>query len=246
MQKPYLSKAEIYDFFEQSSWQHVVFKEFDSTLQSDVRPFPCVFGVTGLRQNQLRFVFSETMQPEDIAVSLRHFVIHSHTYGPNTSLVVFSRPRPVASLKTYEKQFWNLLRNLAALDAQQWPNEIPLDMDTPRWEFCFAGEPIFVVCNTPAHVERQSRRSATFMITFQPRWIFDKILATSAAANAATGAVRRRLEAYDIAAPSKHLGAYGNPEVREFKQYFLTESDQPTSCPFRSLTKLDNEGSDVA
>ena len=72
-----------------------------------------------------------------------------------------------------------------ALDKNAWPAEIPEQVDHPMWEFSFAGEPIFVVCSTPAHVMRQSRRASTFMLTFQPRWVFEKILGTEKAASAA-------------------------------------------------------------
>jgi hypothetical protein len=38
----------------------------------------------------------------------------------------------------------------------------------------FAGELIFVVRSTPAHVMRQSRRCSTFTLTFQPRWVLKR------------------------------------------------------------------------
>ena len=238
MPKLYSNKVEIAEAHQNSRWQSVVFKEFESTLRSDIRPFPCVFGVTGMQHDQLRFAFSENMEAKEIALPLKHFVHHSRHYGPNTSLVVFSRPQPVDSLKNYERRFWNLLQNLADLDEQEWPSDISLDVDSSSWEFCFAGEPMFVVCNTPAHVERQSRRSVSFTITFQPRWVFDKILSTAKSSSMARNTIRERLRNYDIAAPSKHLGSYGHPDAREFRQYFLLEDDQPTSCPFHSLTKM--------
>ena len=238
MSKLYFDKNEISHIFQYSTWQHVVFKEFESTLCSDIRPFPCIFGVTGLKRNQLRFAFCEKMEAEEIAPSLKCFVSQSRNYGANTSLVVFSKPQSVLSIKTYEKRFWNLLRNLSALDDQKWPSDVLVDVSNAYWEFCFAGEPIFVVCNTPAHVLRQSRRSMSFTITFQPRWVFDRILGTPEAANIAVKLVRERLKVYDISPPSRHLGVYGDPVTREYKQYFLLENDQATSCLFQSLANV--------
>lgn len=242
----YLDKIEVGERFGLRDWQRVMFEEFEATLLSESRPFPCIFGVTGLKQNQLRFLFCEELTPEAVAETLEHFVKHSRKYGPNTSLVVFSRPRPVMSLESYERHFWEFLRGLANLDSEKWPENIPMNMHDSMWEFSFAGEPIFVVCNTPAHVQRQSRRSPSFMVTFQPRWVFDKILGTEKSSKAAIKAVRERLIPYDISPPSPHLGAYGDPNALEFKQYFLREDDGPTACPYTAMGKKDTDGSEVA
>jgi FPC/CPF motif-containing protein YcgG len=106
------------------------------------------------------------------------------------------------------------------------------------WEFSFAGEPIFVVCSTPAHVTRQSRRSSAFTLTFQPRWVFEKILGTEKAAEAAFAEVRKRLIPYDSTPPSPLLGRYGRRDGREYQQYFLyDENHAPPECPFHQLAK---------
>lgn len=242
----YFDKEEIVQRLGSSTWERVAFNEFEATLSSASRPFPCTFGVAGLKMNQLRYAFCERLNAADMAPALEHFVKHSRQYGPNTSLVFFSRPRPVASLESYERQFWDLLKGLADVDPQSWPEDVPTNIHAPLWEFCFAGEPIFVVCNTPAHVERQSRRSTSFMVTFQPRWVFDKIFKTEKSTQAAIGTVRKRLVAYDICPPSKHLGAYTDPHSLEFRQYFLREDDGPTSCPYTALNNGVSEEGEVA
>lgn len=235
MSTPYFDRQELDKTCKRNSWKNVVFKEFESTLLSKTRPFPCLFGVAGFQKNQLRFAFSEDMRPEEIVAPLEHFVENCRGYGANTSLVIFSKPRDVEAIETYSSQFWKLLRDLAKLDKHAWPHQIPTEIDTPAWEFCFAGEPIFVVCNTPAHVRRQSRRSTAFMITFQPRWVFENLLGTEKSASKAFSSVRSRLLEFDLSVPSPHLGQYGQKEVREFKQYFLLEDDLPAICPFHSL-----------
>ena len=74
------------------------------------------------------------------------------------------------------------------------------------------------------------------MLTFQPRWVFEKILGTEKAAAAAFGQVRERLGPYDSIEPSPVLGRYGSPEKREFRQYFLLDDNQSVlSCPFTRL-----------
>jgi FPC/CPF motif-containing protein YcgG len=205
-------------------------------MLNETRPFPCIFGVAGLQSNQLRFAFSEEMLAEEIATPLEHFVINCRKYGRNTSLVVFSKPSKLESIQNYNSKFWMMLNDLIKLDKYAWPTNIPEEIDTPAWEFCFAGEPIFVVCSTPAHIKRQSRRSSALVVTFQPRWVFENLLKTERSTEVAFSNVRSRLLDFDLSAPSPHLGKYGEPEVREFRQYFLLENDLAVSCPFRSLT----------
>jgi len=175
------------------------------------------------------------MDSTNLAPTLAAYLRAARGFGSNTSLVVFTPPSPVRSLEGYRKRFWNLLRDLAAQDSQPWPATVPQRLDDPAWEFCFAGEPMFVVCNTPAHVLRQSRRSSTLMMTFQPRWVFDSILGTPSAAKKAFGKVRRRLAAYDMLPPSPVLGQYGAKDVFEYQQYFIGDDNERPKCPFASL-----------
>ena len=235
MPTPYFDRHDLEKTSQRADWKHVVFKEFESTLLSKTRPFPCLFGVAGFQKNQLRFAFSEDMRAEEIITPLAHFVKNCRRYGVNTSLVIFSKPRNVDTIDAYNSRFWTLLRDLAKLDKHAWPQDICTEIDTPEWEFCFAGEPIFVVCNTPAHVQRQSRRSSAFMVTFQPRWVFENLLGTDKSASKAFNSVRSRLVEFDLSEPSPHLGKYGQAEVREFRQYFLLEDDLAVGCPFHFL-----------
>lgn len=221
--------------FAVNSWQSIVLAELEATLTSKTRPFPCIFGVAGLQSNQLRFAFSDRMDPADVAKALLEFLPNARSFGRNTSLVLFSRPGPVESIEAYEARFWAILQALHALDPAPWPETIPEALDHADWEFCFGGEPIFVVCNTPAHTLRQSRRASSFMITFQPRWVFEPIMGTEEAAKRNIAAVRQRLTPYDIVAQNPHLGRYGDPQNREFKQYFLHEHNGELTCPFAKL-----------
>lgn len=136
-----------------------------------------------------------------LAAVLRTYLGEARSLGPNTSLVAFSRPGPVASLENYRRRFWTLLRDLAQGNSTAWPAGVDERLDDPSWEFSFAGEPIFVVCNTPAHVFRQSRRASAFMVTFQPRWVFDAVFGEGAGQSNALEVIRSRLADYGHAAP---------------------------------------------
>lgn len=231
----YYSRNEIIAAFDPQSWQRVMFSECAAILTSESRQFPCIFGVAGFKANQLRFTFFEPDDVAGLALTLENYLKMAREYGPNTSLVAFSRPGPIANIDSYRKRFWRLLRRLAAHDRKSWPTCMTENLDDPHWEFCFAGEPIFVVCNTPAHILRQSRRASTFMVTFQPRWVFDTILNPPEKAEKAFAKVRRRLEKFDMLPPSPSLGRYGDSDVLEYQQYFIGDENERAACPFASL-----------
>lgn len=217
-------------------WEKKCFLEFEQTISSKLRPFPCVFGIKGFEDNQLRYICFEDISAKDLAIGLNEYISICRNLGSYTSLVVFEKPKEIESIEFYYHKFWSLLKELTSLDQTSWPMHIPKEVDTPLWEFCFAGEPIFVVCNTPAHVQRQSRRSSSFMMTFQPRWVFDDILGTEKSTNAAFSAVRSRLVNYDLISISPNLGKYGDPSVREWKQYFLEDDNMSLqTCPFHNF-----------
>lgn len=237
MNKLILTKDETSCTFDQNTWQRKIYNEFDAALASTSRAFPCVYGVSGHNTGQLRFIFQDRLDAAILAEGLASFLRDARTFGPLTSLVVFEAPNHIDTIEAYHQRFWSLLRDISELDAKPWPSEISPDVMNETWEFCFAGEPIFVVCNTPAHVARQSRRSSAMMLTFQPRWVFDNILGNRASASKATGTVRARLQSYDFVKPSSALGLYGDHENREALQYFLSDDETSLQCPYTNLRR---------
>jgi len=233
---PLLTRQAVSDTFRPPAWERVIFDEFEAALTSRSRPFPCTFGVAGLKADRLRFAFVDPLTPEALAPILRAYLATARDIGPMTSLVVFARPGPVQPTEAYRDRFWALLDGLARLDDGPRPAGVAPELDDPTWEFCFAGEPVFVVCNTPAHVLRQSRRASGFMITFQPRWVFEGITdSDDPAAQRALATVRKLLAAYDAVPPAPVLGSYGAPDNREYAQYFIDDSNTVPACPFHRL-----------
>lgn len=237
-----LSKTEVQARYYKPGWQRIVFAEFESTLTSKSRPFPCVFGVTGFKTDQLRFAFLDQFDALSIAPVLGEYLASARNLGRMTSLVLFARPGPVRSIDAYRQQFWKLLDELEGLDEAPRPEGVSEQMDTESWEFCFAGEPTFVVCNSPAHVLRQSRRSTSFMLTFQPRWVFDGITdSDDSAMLRALRTIRERLSNFDAVTPAPFLGKYGEPENREYQQYFIDDSNTAPACPFHALGAMHDD-----
>ncbi|PKO61319.1 MAG: hypothetical protein CVU24_09245 [Betaproteobacteria bacterium HGW-Betaproteobacteria-18] len=224
----------------QESWKYKVFHDFEAIVTDPGKAFPCTLGVAGFAADQLRFAFIEhdvmsATAAEQLAATLQTFVPSARSFGKNTSLVVFFTESRDIGTERYKDIFWSLLNKLHALDARPWPATIPRNSNDKDWEFSFAGEPIFVVCNTPSHKARMSRYASTFMITFQPRWVFDGVIGTNAPnSDKIKREIRRRLHIFDSIPPSPDLGAYGDSDNREWKQYFLGDDNKlkEECCPF--------------
>jgi uncharacterized protein len=219
-----------------SAWAPGVYERFVGELNSGRTPFPCTFAVSGLQRGGLRFVFAD--HPDDgasrerIRDALARYLECYRDIGRTTSLVAFFRPVDTTMLD-YEQSFWSLLQYLIDSDTHSWPETIPHDPEDPYWEFCFKGEPIFVVCSTPAHSARRSRCSEGMVITFQPRWVFDGLGGETSRGKAARRVIRKRLAAYDTVTASPLLGDYGSATNREWSQYFLHDTNDPVrqTCP---------------
>ncbi|MGK5631058.1 YqcI/YcgG family protein [Streptomyces sp. URMC 123] len=226
---------------ETPSWGTECIRELRETLLSEESPFPCTFAVSGIKRNTLRFAFVDDLDDERaweplpgiLSAYLRDF----RRLGRETSLVVFFRPEAAPRrLPEYEERFWAVLRHLHERDPEPWPAGVPTDTDDPWWEFSYGGTPIFVVCNTPAHRMRRSRHSPGFFITFQPRWVFEGLGADTPPGAAARRTIRKRLSRFDAVPPSPALGSYGDPDNREWRQYFLPDGPRAHGvaerCPF--------------
>lgn len=226
---------------DKNRWEFDAFSDFQASLTQALKPFPCTLGAAGLAADQLRYHFIEAppatgQAVRELAAALQSFLPDARSFGKNTSLVVFFKEARDLGVRAYQTLFWDVLNRLHGLDAQPWPESVPLDPKERLWEFCFAGEPIFVVCNTPSHRARKSRYAKHFMLTFQPRWVFDGVIGDGAPhAERIRDEIRRRLLAFDALGPSPDLGGYGDEAYREWKQYFLLDTNvaQNEACPFR-------------
>ncbi|WP_024806313.1 YqcI/YcgG family protein [Nocardia sp. BMG51109] len=222
------------------SWGPDVIGDLTATLTGREDPFPCTFAVSAVRKSSLRFGFvgdvDDARTWSALPGILTEYLRGYRRIDRETSLVVFFGPqRPVADLGAYRRRFWDVLRFLHDRDTAPWPGEIPRDTENPAWEFSFGGTPLFVVCNTPAHLARRSRYSPVFMISFQPRWVFEEIGADTPRGATARRVIRQRLRAFDNLEPASALGGYGDPGNREWRQYFLSDAvdDAEPVCPFR-------------
>ena len=220
-------------------WGADAFDSFRDQLLSRDAPFPCVFGVTGLRSGHLRYCFVESKTDSNqigfLAEALRWYLPRSRSFGRATSFVAFFKPEERdGDIAHSETAFWRILNLLHEQDARGWPDKIPQNPSHHLWEFSFAGEPIFVACATPGHKKRMSRYNSVFMLTFQPRWALDSIGDDLPADIAAREQIRERLAAYDLTPISPSLANYGESTCLEWKRYFLRDTNHGglKQCPF--------------
>lgn len=221
------------------NWQGEVFEEFVSRMTSKENEFPCIFGVEAVTRGTLRYGFiSECQQDQatQLAQILRDFTDICDDLGKRTSLVCFFESWHSENTHTaYWDRFWQLLREVSRLDGAPWPTDISRNLDDPKFEFTFNGQPMFVVVNTQLHKRRMSRRMSRVAITFQPRFVFDDIAEGTPRGDAARTLIRSRLTTYDAVPLPGNLGSFGDDGNREWNQYYLDDgdaSDIPTSCPF--------------
>ncbi|MES2936051.1 MAG: YqcI/YcgG family protein [Pseudomonadota bacterium] len=227
--------------FPEGSWEQKAAAQFQDQLTSEDRPFPCTLGVAGLNADQLRYSYIDQdvgseAAARSVAAALQAYLPVARSFGKNTSLVIFFNEFGDLGTDAYEELFWNLLNAVHRLDARAWPNGISKDPEHRNWEFSFAGEAIFVVCNTPSHKKRKSRYGNCFTLTFQPRWVFDGVIGKGAPnSDKIKSTIRDRLDRFDDVTVSPHLGAFGDENNREWKQYYLDDGNAKAvgGCPFR-------------
>lgn len=210
------------------------------TLLSTKEPFPCTFAVAAARKSSLRFGFVEDLHDTDtwwpmVDVLSDYLKIYQEIARDTSLVIVFPPGNTVLKMTEYYRKFWEILQFLHDNDPEPWPASVPREVEDDWWEFSFSGVPIFAVCSTPGHTRRRSRGGPTFLITFQPRWVFEGLEADTPRGDTARRVIRERLRAYDDIEPSPELGAYGDIGNREWKQYFLPDNEETTlpACPFR-------------
>ncbi|WP_251025688.1 YqcI/YcgG family protein [Bacillus sp. ISL-47] len=222
-------------------WKRDALEKFNKKLSDKDKPFPCIPATIGFSKNQLRYGFAEDPREEStteqVAALLKEYTLHSRTFGNYSSLIIFYKTpdkiRSSYTVKQFEQLFWQQLASLSEIDEVEWPNNIPKDPHDPVWEFCFHGEPYFMYCATPAHVNRQSRHFDYMMLAITPRWVLKEFMKKESLALKIKSQVRKRLKKYDSSPIHPDLNSYGAEDNFEWKQYFIRDDETTISkCPF--------------
>ncbi len=221
-------------------WEKDCIEEYRKTLfEENGSLFPCHLGIHAERAGWMRYGFFDgdyTGDIKSLSKALQKYLGMARGIGKSTSYIVFFNGREYLTSNVQEacELFWRVLNSLRKADAVPWPDNIPYNTEDPSWEFCFNGEPMYIVCTTPHHKERRSRYSKYFSIMFQPQWIFDDFLPEQRPGQAIRREIRKRIAKYDTVPRSTFFTEYGYEGNREWLQYYIPDRDKDQllrKCP---------------
>ena len=221
---------------ELSPWKKQRYLAFRKTMRET--RYPCHFAVQAERTDSARYLFAGAAHDRDtllkVREGLKQYLERYQSIAERTTLVIFFEPSTEKkSEQKYRKEFWTVLEFLNKRDPEPWPSDVPKDPDDSEWEFCFSGEPMFIVGRAPFYTDRKSRYTPYGLeITIQPRRILDDISGDTKEGQQARSVISERLDDYDDIAPHPHIGDYSDPTSREWKQYLLPESNEESLDEF--------------
>ncbi|KAF8888700.1 YqcI/YcgG family-domain-containing protein [Gymnopilus junonius] len=238
-----LTRVQVTELFPEGTWQRTAYEDYVRVLLDEELVFPCIYATKGFKSDDQVYVFIDSDDLSDprhiraLADGLADYLPKARSLGPNTSLVLLAKQNPnPRTVEEYQSLFWKLLDGCAKIDRKPWPADIPRTIDDAKWCFCFGGEPFFTVIQTPAHIQRRTRYAKGVTIVFQPKWIFNILFSTDAKRTAALAKVRSLLAKYDPIPVSPDLKNYGEPDSREFEQYFLMDENVSATTPYVKLS----------
>jgi FPC/CPF motif-containing protein YcgG len=231
-----LDSATIADPAVTPDWVRAAYHSYRKEISDPA--FPCYFGTKAEQQGHMRYLYADDDQRDNLPAAVADFVRFSRDNPRRRHvLIVFLRgPGSDTPFTTDEERFWQFLAELHESDPEPWPADVPSDPDDPRWEFCFAGDPMFAFPSIPSYQRRRSRRIGDgFAVCFQPRRVFFGVGRDD------PGGIRIRHEIYDRVRrwdsipphPALEPLAYGDTEMREWRQYVLPDGNVPLldRCP---------------
>lgn len=222
-------------------WTHKTIEHFKETLANP--DFPCLFGRKAVIARTCHIVFAQAARlADDMAQGLAEYI---RTIEPiplkqriGNPLLVFLETSPDTSLMEQQALAWNVLRQVHVRDPQPWPAQVPQDPHDARWSFCFAGMPLFINMNFPAHRQMKSRNLGKHIaFVINPRESFDEVASASTESGQRIRArIRERVHHYNDGVMPDSLGFFGQDDNFEWKQYQLQEpgSLNPARCPFHA------------
>lgn len=203
--------------------------------------FPCLFGRKAAAAGTCHLVFARaTHLATDIARGLADYVsmldpipLRQRVGNP---LLVFLETHSGSTLTEQQALAWSVLQQVHAHDPRPWPEDIPSDPHDSRWSFCFAGMPLFINMNFPAHRQMKSRNLGEHIaFVINPRESFDEVASAATESGRRIRArIRERVRHYNDGVVPATLGFFGQGDNFEWRQYQLQEpgSLDPTHCPF--------------
>jgi len=260
---PIISFREMADVLVQGSdvarlpdWVIPAFRQITSILRNE--HFPCIFArqANYLKSGWVCFVESVETQSGKEAVQRAleaYYDLLARSPRERTILMpmmfVVKPVYPMLSLKAYRDQAWGLFQFLHENDPEPWPIDVPTEPDRGDWSFCYGGMQLFSNVSDPAHKIHKSRNLGDSLVfAMQPRTNFDLVGGNNRKGRMVRNEIRERASRYEGRPPASHLGFYGTPDNREWKQMATKDSeadvDYPEVCPFHAKAKADKADKD--
>lgn len=216
-------------------------------------PFPCYFAPIAKNKGSLRYTYlsgHERSHPDAFVEAVREYQRESPHIRPLGALLLFVETSPdVTTRGQYEAVFWSLLQYLHDQDVSPWPTTTSPDPDDPQWQFCFGGEPWFLVGKAPFYQRRKSRWADGLMLLVQTQKMLDPVDGYRPEADSIRQRIRAAITQYDGMPPSPDLEVVGDPAFRDWRQYWLRDTNEepgPTRCPLRLHPLLETPGAVTA
>ncbi|HEY0184752.1 MAG TPA: AMP-binding protein, partial [Rhodopila sp.] len=221
---------------EPPGWLVHCYDEFRRTVTDPA--FPCFFGTQAETRGEMFYSFVNARDLSHLPATMAKFAeLSAALENQRNNFAVFFEPSSQQfTHDEFRRACWNALQYLHDHDNHPTVMEQP-DPTDAAWEFSFAGMQMFVVGCSPSYCRRRSRNIGPgIVMLFQPRSVFIDTVTKREIGIEARASVRRRLLAWDGVAAHPDLGVYGDPDNREWKQYFLPDTDAPEAgtCPFLS------------
>ena len=219
--------------------------------------FPCFFAGSADRKGTVIYTFAESLH-RDIDLSHSKRAIEEfldrlkglpEKEADMTVLVLLIKPsRERRKVEDDAQDAFAFLSRLRYIDQTPWPEDVPTDLDDPRWSYALAGQALFVNISSPAHLARRSRNVGPCLaFIISPRDVFDRVAGPDEAGQRKRTIIREKTTAYDdLSFFPLTAVSYGQGKIgAERAQYFISPNnehpinfewmppDQPTGCPHR-------------
>lgn len=221
------------------AWLADAYESFHTELAHPA--YPCYFGTQADREGFLRF---STVDPDDLAglaEDLRVFTELSRANPHHRHVLVSFFEQDPGGVPASAELFWRCLQWLHDHDPAPWPSDVPDMTNDPAWEFCFNGDAMFAFPVIPSYRLRRSRGlGSNFALCFQPRRIFAGVNRDDPGGEPIRRHIYDRVREWDSVPPHPELEmlAYGDGDMREWRQYVLPDSNTELlgRCPIRTET----------
>jgi len=231
-----------------ADWKAKRYTTFRETMTDGEQPFPCYFAVEAQEQGSIRYTFPESSTDEEsldrLADDIEEFVDIYENIGKYPSLVIMFRPpEQDQPAEVYKNRFWNVLEHLQKVDPEPWPATVPTDPKHPKWQYCFAGEPLFLLARAPFYEARRSRYAPYGLeIDIQPQNTFDDLTGFDDTGQKARTLIKERQAAYDDIERHPDILDHIDPRERQWKKFMLPETNEESLVRYPLSERTDVEG----